>query len=398
MAVRKQDLTSQVIDLNSFRSLVAAMDDTSDWLAEVGESTQIFSEMMADSRIGSLVEDRKAKVLLLNGSVSDAENRRVAEACRKHLNFNLLFRLSNTLLNAVPFGISIVEVVWELRQGLYVPASFIPVPRTAVQFPTYSGHPYGTPFLVANNMPLTGRNKFLVHRRDMGDGNVWGTPVLKAAYWPWKFKKMGFRFWLTAAEKIGVPSILAIFDTKNDTAVKPRAEMLAEMLQNVESGSSGAFGNVREIKVVQSQINDFDTLVKTCNSEIAYAISAQNLSTNESQFGTHANADVHEKTFSDIITLDAYQLQQTIQKLFDAFVAINFPGEKAPLYDIDSTDYASWEQVRDAIDRNVPVSLRALYDKYHLPEPEDDKDAFQKPQGSMFSDEPSFFFQTHGRK
>lgn len=397
----KKDITSRVIDINGFRSVVRSMDDTSDWLSSVGESTRIFNDMMTDGRIGSLVEDRKAKVLLLNGSMSDVKNKKVAEACHKYLNFNLLFSLNNTLLNAVPFGISIVEVCWDFRDGYYVPASFVPVPRQAVSFPTY-GADYGVPVLTSANLALSDPNKFLVHRRDSGDGNVWGSPVLRMAYWPWKFKKMGFRFWLTAAEKIGVPSILAIFETKNDAEAQKRADMLTAMLQEMESGSSGAFGNVKEIQVVQSAINDFDTLVKTCNSEIAYAISAQNLSTNETQYGTQANAAVHEKTFSDIIKADAYQLQRTVQKLFDAFVRINFPGEDVPQYDIDSTDYASWEQVRDAIDRGVPVSLSALYEKYHLPKAVGKEDEFVKPQqGLMFSDaqkDAAFFFQTQDRK
>lgn len=397
----KNRLTSKVIDLNGFRSIVQYMDDTSEWLSSVGESTKIFSDMMTDARTGSLIEDREAKVLLLNGSMSDTGNKNVADACRKVLNFNKLFDLNNILLNAVPFGISMVEVCWELRDGLYVPDSFIPIPRTAVTFPRYSGVPYGVPVLTSTNKPLDDPDKFLIHRRDSGDGNVWGSPILKMAYWPWKFKKMGFRFWLTAAEKIGVPSIVAIFETKNDAEAKKRAEDLAEMLRDMESGSSGAFGNVRDIQVVQSAINDFDTLVKTCNAEIAYAITAQNLSTNETQYGTQANATVHEKTFSDIVKQDAYQLQKTVQKLFDSFVRINFPGEDAPQYDIDSTDYAAWDQVRDAIDRGVPVSLAALYEKYHLPKPANKDDEFVKQQnGLMFSDEgkdASFFFRRHGR-
>ena len=51
--------------------------------------------------------------------------------------------------------------------------------------------------------------------------------------------------------------------------------------------------------------------------------------------------------------------------------------------------------IRDAIDRGVPVSLKALYNKIHLPEPVDEKDAFIKEQPSFaFSDkEKDDFFQ-----
>jgi hypothetical protein len=57
------------------------------------------------------------------------------------------------------------------------------------------------------------------------------------------------------------------------------------------------------------------------------------------------------------------------------------------IYDIDSTDYASWETVRDAIDRDVPVSLSSLYDKNHVPRPKDEADAFVKTVTSPFAAE-----------
>ena len=50
--------------------------------------------------------------------------------------------------------------------------------------------------------------------------------------------------------------------------------------------------------------------------------------------------------------------------------------------------------VRDAIDRGVPVSLSAMYRKYHLAKPEDEKDVFVKQQSDLgFSDPQSFFFR-----
>ena len=97
----------------------------------------------------------------------------------------------------------------------------------------------------------------------------------------------------------------------------------------------------------------------------------------------------------------SYLIQQSIQKLFNYFVEVNFPGASAPLFDIDSTDFADWEIIRDAIDRNIPVSLNALYDKVHLPRPEKPEDAFVKPSGGMmFGDQnkDSFFLQTRNRR
>lgn len=397
----KGKITSSVIDLNGFRSIAGHIDDTDSWLSSVSEREDVFEKMRNDSRIESLLSDRKAKVLQMYGSITKGGNKVVDEACDKHLGFNIFYKLNNILLNAVPYGISACEVRWAFRKGLYIPEGFTPIPRKALSFPNLPSIPFGVPVLTAqNNYPLSDERKFLVHRNDDGNLSLWGRPALRSAYIFWKFKQMGIRFWAQAAEKVGVPSILALFETRSNEDARTRAKDLTKILNEWESGSSGAFGNVKDIKIVSAQINDFNTLVETCDTEIAYALTGQSLGTNEAQYGTRAQADTHVKTLDNIIKHDAYLLQQTDQKLVNAFVSLNFPGEAAPTYDIDSTDFADWEVIRDAIDRGIPVSLDALYDKVKIPRPKNKDDLFEKRQDMMmFGDIGSEdFFQKAGTR
>ena len=131
----KQLVQNQVIDLGVFRSFVAAMDDTMDWLASVGESSKVFEDMMDDSRIESLIENRQDRVLWLDMSQIDGKNERLNEATRKAITYNKLQTLGSQLLNAVPKGIAMSEIVWEEENGLIVPARFIPIPRNLISFP-----------------------------------------------------------------------------------------------------------------------------------------------------------------------------------------------------------------------------------------------------------------------
>lgn len=391
------NVTHQVIDISGFRSIVAHMDETAEWLNHVGERESVFRRMMDDARVSSLVEERKNKVLQMYGSLTATGNNLVDTACEKYLTFNLFYQLNKIILNAIPYGIACCENLWVRKNGLTIPYAFLPIPRDAISFPNKYDVPYGVPVLSSLNIPLGDSAKFTVHRNDDGNGDVWGRPALRSAYWGWRFKRLGLKFWALAAEKIGAPSILAIFETRTDTEAKERGKLLTEALQSWTSGSSGALGNVKDIKIVDSTIQDFNTLIQTCNAEIAMALTAQTLTTNESQYGTKAQATTHVETFDSIIKGDCYQLQQTCQKLVNAFVEINFPGETAPTYDIDSSDFASWDIIREAIDRGVPVSLSALYKKVHLPKPTDEKDSFLKPANSMmFSDKANadFFFRT----
>jgi hypothetical protein len=55
---------------------------------------------------------------------------------------------------------------------------------------------------------------------------------------------------------------------------------------------------------------------------------------------------------------------------------------------VDAERRASFEQVINAVDHGVAVSRDALYDRYGLPRPRDDDDAFikQEPAGFTLSD------------
>ena len=395
MAAKKPELTTQIVDISSsMRSIVGYLDDTNSWLASVGESQEVFTKMMNDPKIESLVENRKNRVQEMYGSATNTGNAAVDNACREHLTFNLLYKLNTILLNAIPYGIALCEIVWEQKDGLYVPVDFIPIPRTAINFPQ-SGQ-RGIPYLSALNRPLDEPNKFIIHRNDKGDGNVWGTPALRSCYWPWKFKQLGFRFWIQAAERLGVPSILAIFETRNAEDAQKKAGELTALLRDMRSGSSGAFANIKEIKVVDGAIKDFETIVKVCNEEISYGITAQSLMTSQAEYGTKSQGELHAETYKFTTTHDAYLIMQSDQLLYDYFTEVNFPGAAPPAFDIDSTDYADWPVIREAIDRNIPVSLNALYDKVHLPKPENDADKFVKAQADTFSDsrKDSFFLRT----
>jgi phage gp29-like protein len=404
--IREKDLEKQIVDIGAFRSFAAALDETADWLSSVGESSRVFSGMMDDGRIASLVENRQNRVLWLDMAQRDGDRARLNEACRAAIDYNRQQKICMQLLNAIPYGVAVSEVIWEREGGLYVPADFRPVPRPLISFPL-TGEGWRTPVYTPTGRPLNEPYKFLIHRNDRGTGNPRGCPALRAAYWPWKFKKLGFKFWIMAAERIGVPSILAIFDAKNEAEVKERGNLLSRLMGGIRSGSSAALGNVREVKYLDASgaLRDFDIIINTCNTEIAYAITGQSLATNQAEYGTKAEGELHERTFDALVFGDAQALQASVQPLYDWFTEINFPGAAAPAFEIDAGEKASWKVVTEALDRGIPVSKKAIYGIHKIPEPADGEDSFTRPAGLAalpagggdFSDD-AFFFRTGRRR
>ena len=77
------------------------------------------------------------------------------------------------------------------------------------------------------------------------------------------------------------------------------------------------------------------------------------------------------------------ELAPVLQQMVDWVVELNYgPGQASPRVSFDLDDHATWEEVCAAIDRKVPVSRAALYDRYGLPEPAGDDDAFIAPDSA----------------
>lgn len=113
-----------------------------------------------------------------------------------------------------------------------------------------------------------------------------------------------------------------------------------------------------------------------CNTEISYGLTGQSLTTNEAQYGTRANAILHDDTFAAVITKDAQALQSSMQVLYDWFAELNFPGSRPLEFEIDAGESAPWEMITKAIELGIPVSKRALYNRHKIPEPETEEDSF----------------------
>lgn len=383
--ISEKELVSSVIDLNGFHSIVAALNDSMDWLTNSTDAMRTFNDMLSDARIGSLVENRQDKILRLDMGQVDGNDERINEACRSAITYNKIQKLGLQLLNALPYGFSISEVIWKREAGLLVPADFIPIPRSLIRFSKFETGDRYMPILITNNEPLNMPYKFIIHRNDRGTGSVEGLSILRQVYWPWQFKKLGFKFWTMAAERIGVPTILALFETKTDVESKKRANDLVDILHQIRSGASLALGNVKEVKYLNAEgaIKDFDVLISMCNTEISYGLTGQSLTTNEAQYGTRANAVLHDDTFAAVITKDAQNLQSTIQTLYDWFCELNFPGSCPLSFEIDAGESAPWEMITKAIELGIPVSKRALYNQHKIPEPETEEDSFVAPIQNM---------------
>ena len=356
-----------------------------------GRGLAVFDDMLADGRISSLFLDRRNATSNLPVYIADTDSQKINTYRDLYLTEQRIRKLAWYLLTgSLKYGFRPAEIVWAKDDdGFYYIDTLIGHDINKYRFDEEGNMWY----INWGNQLLNHPYKWIVHRTEGDSYNQpYGIAYLRTAYWPWQFKRLGWQYWLTATEKFSVPSLVTLFENSDPAKAQEIAAQIAEQVSLVSSGSGGALGNIKELKqlTMAGAVSDFDILIKACDLQIAYGMTGQALSTNVSDTGTQALGTVQERTKAAGYENDARALAYTMQKLIDISIEVNFGKDAvAPEFMIDTGDYANFNTVCTALDRQIPVSKKAIYSRYGIAKPEDEEDEFIKPvQTGGFSPSP----------
>ncbi len=351
-----------------------------------GETFDFFEKMLLDGHIWSQLSIRKAYILSRPWDiVQEKSSKEVADFVRETLNNLFIQQDLEEILTAIEYGYSVTEIIWELVDGFWIPKNLKNRDPERFRFNSYGE------LLIKKGLGKPERlketYKFIIYRHESRKENPYGTPVLSRCYWPWMFKKAGFKFWVTMCEKFGVPSIIALFQSTEADGGKERAFQIAQALQGLSNDAAAAISNVDDVKALEVSGNgeSFDSLIKLCNIEISKAITGQVLSSDIGDRGSYALAKTHEDTLERITKKDGKILERVLNEtLIKWIVELNF-GVNVPLprFEFDYFEIPEWDVIKDAIDRGFPVSKEALYSLYNIPRPIDENDVFISPKNTQ---------------
>jgi len=390
MAVDKKILSEEVASpYKKIMSFFDYMPNPDEILRDRGENLELYERMMLDPRVFSLLELRKAMALDRNYSVI-SEDQKIVEFLYDVLSQINIKEACKNILSALEYGFSVTEIIWDIKDGKYIPRELKLRDQKRFSF-DYRGNLYVSQDGIREK--LDSEYKFIVHRHRGGE-NPYGSSVLKQCYWPVMFKHAGWRFWITAAEKFGVPTVVAIFESEDEQQARQRARELAEALSGIQSDAAVALGNIKEVTTleVKGSLESFHTLIEACDNQIAYAITGQSLASAEGQYGTRAQAEVHERMFQSIAKQDAISLGHTLTNTLIKWICmLNFGNNASAVITFDVDEYAEWSIIKEAIELGVPISKKTLYREYNIPEPDSPADAFitpklDKQQSMLFAD------------
>ncbi|MCB1186943.1 DUF935 family protein [bacterium] len=307
----------------------------------------LFEEALdKDAHLSSLVGQRRAAVLGWQRRIVPADDSalalQAAELCA------LLFEGSgcldgpgeadnmlSELLDAVPYGISVSEVLWRRQRidngslsGEYLlPCSVKSRHPRRFVFAADSSLRLLTREQPVRGVPLPDR-RFIVFAPYGRHENPYGLPALRCVWWLSWFKRQVLRFWVVYCEKFGSPTTVATHPPS--TGIEERRQ-LRKIVGSLQQETGIVLPEGVELSLLEGarsgSVETYLELLEFCNREMSKALLGQTLTTqSDGGRGSYALGQVHENVRADIIRSDAFALAGIITStLLRWIVELNMP-------------------------------------------------------------------------
>lgn len=387
----KKPMESEIAALSSdpWSSFLKVLPNPDLILQKTGRSVEVYEEMKNDAHLWACMTSRKSGVLSKNWDVlpvsQDDRDKEIADFVKKNLeglNFEQDLR---QMLDAVFEGFRVHEVIWESRGGKWWIKSLKARPQRRFTFGTDGSLRLVTAASL-DGEPVPGAKFLLVQHEADDDYNPYGVRLFSKCYWPWMFKKHGFKFWAIFTEKYGIPT--AVGKHPPGIPEHEKQELLNALLAIVQDAAIAIPNNAeiefKEAKGEKAAIHEL--FINFCNQEISKAILSQTLTTEIGDRGSYSAAKVHEDVKQEIVEADAKMVMTAVNtQLVRWLVDFNYgPQEAYPRFVIF---YEEEEINRDRAERDkilvmdlgLPTSVDYFYDKYNIPRPGDDEELLVVP-------------------
>lgn len=302
---------------------------------------------LKDPIVFQKMQSRKNGVLCYDWRL-DSEDENIKEFCLSVLNhdeFNFKQCLA-ALLDAVPYGFSVLENLWDVRDGRWVIIKTIERPPTLFAFNKLLYPQVGPLGILRPGSVTPDTNippyKFIVHSYQPDEGDRTGTPLLREVFWAVWIGRMAAKLMLKAAEK-GTGTVDVVYTQPGDTAVTEgtatttiaaQAQKLAEAIANGTAVSHGDAYTVQLLeKARQGDSSVFRDIVDWCEKRINLVFTGETLTSRggDEGSGSYALGKVHKEVRQELINSDARDLEVTIRsQILSPLVALNF-GPTAPV-------------------------------------------------------------------
>ena len=360
---------------------------------DIAAMIEVFEEVERDPRVSRLYSKRRQAVvgkdLLFTPANDEPSAQKAADLCTEIVDgitdwHDAVFDLSD----AIGKGFAAGQVVWDLRDGRFIPTRIKRWPQSAITF----GDQYNLyqqtedePRILTDSDPVNGEllsgfpaGQWIFHVQ-----REWSQPIPRAALfravaWYWLFKRFGMRDWSIFLERFGIPPRMGRYHAGADD--KERLELWKAVSQLGKDHAciypEGSTIEVLELKGTMGTSPHPD-MIQHCNEEIAIAISGSTMSVTQGDRGARSAKEAYQTEEYAQAVSDASNLARTIRdQLCAPLIRLNLgDGYPTPNVSFD-LDVMEDLDVRSQVDERIqgmgfPITAGYVSDRYNVELPEE---------------------------
>ncbi|MDP8162815.1 DUF935 family protein [Pasteurella skyensis] len=313
-------------------------------LKRMGKDISVYREMLSDAHVGGCVRRRKAAVKRLEWRITPTNNEKVDDRLNTIFDDLPVSQIILQILDACLFGYQALEVVWEQKDGIWLPKKIEGKPQEWFVFDEDNNLRLRTKEHSIDGIALPDY-KFLLATQEATYTNPYGKADLSLCFWAATFKKGGFKFWLEFTEKYGAPWLVGKHPRRAkhneiDELLDSMEQMIGTAVAAIPDDSSIEFKESSS-KGESSQV--FDEFLKYCKSEISIALLGQNQTTE--QESNRASATAGLEVLEDIRDDDATIVQTVFNTLLKWICDLNFTVEQLPQFELFDQEQVNKKQI-----------------------------------------------------
>lgn len=333
--------------------------DTDEVLRKAGIQRHKLKIMLDDDEIAQTIETRLDALLAAPFRVepNDTPESELLNLTVKEWYYEIV----SCGLNALFFGYSVQEAVYELKPEGYIGIQWIGEKPMQWFEPKNDGRLIYRQDGTYAEKEVDQTFKFFLTRRKASYENPYGKSLLATLYWLFFFKQNGFKFWAKFLERFGTPILLGKVNSKDTTTTDMNNALLNAHAQSVLSIDGKDDVQMLSTPGSGTAGSSFESFNNQLIRQIQKVVLGQTLTSGTDGTGSRALGLVHENVRLDKLKSDMRLITPTLQAIVNALCTLNNWGDYEVILGEKPKPLNKDQAERDAHLKNAGANLTPQY-------------------------------------
>jgi phage gp29-like protein len=344
-------------------NVLTELPDPDEVLRKMGKDISVYNEMLLDPQVASCWGSRRAGTQSRLWEIDRGKSKsRQAKAIEKIFGKLKIKQIMEEIVDCRYWGMSALEIVWGVWEGLQVPIKVIGKPTSWFAFDSENNL-----LLKTREKPLgelVPEKKFLLAQNHPRYINPYGERIAAMMFWYLRFKKNGIRWWIAFLEKFGSPWLIGktprgVADSENQKVLAMLDKMVRDAVAVVPNDST-----VEALDLKGTAASDlYERMISYCDASISKVILGHSAAA-DSTAGKLGNETMALEAREDLIDADSMLCEEVLGQLIAWICEVNW-GENVVLpgisiYKEEDVDQALAERDQK-LTSNKQIRLKAKY-------------------------------------